>query len=401
MTLSTSQIFRQGIGAVLAQQEGLARTQLEIASGKSILTPADDPSGAVRVIDIKEQIGTVEQYLENGAFARTELALEEGALKAAENVLQRVRELMLQANNDSQTTSTRQSLGNEVSARIDELQAIANTRNASGDFLFAGFQIATQPFSRSGGSVVYNGDQGQRRIQVGPSSLVPISDSGVDVFQLIKTGNGTFTVDNTAANTGSGVISSASKSGTFVKDDYTLNFIQAVPTDPVTYQVVGAVSGVVAAGTYVPREGITFNGVSLAVDGVPQNGDSFTVKPSVNQDVFTTLDTIAAALQAPSELPDANARLHNDLAEGLENIDRALDNFLRVHSNIGSRLNNLDSQLENNENFRLRMQGALSDTEDLDFAEAISQLNFQSFALEAAQQVFIKVQGLSLFDYIR
>ena len=400
MTISTTQIFRQGINAILSQQEALSRTQAEIASGKRIQTPSDDPSGAVKILDIEEQIATAEQHLRNGEFARTELYLEEGAMTGAQNVLQRVRELMIQANNDTQSESTRQGIATEVRARRDELLALANTRNASGDYLFSGFQTDSLPFSMNGGNVVYNGDQGQRRIQVGPSSLVPINDSGVDVFQLIKNGNGTLSVDNASSNTGSGIVQSLSQDNSLVSDTYTLNFIQLTPGDPVTYEVRDSSAALVSSGNYVSGDSIGFNGAVVVLNGAPANGDSFTVSPSVNQDVFATLNNIITALEAPStELAD-NASFHNDMAEGLNDIDQALDNFLRIRSNIGSRLNNLDTQAEVNENFLLRMQDAASQVQGLDIAEAISRLSAQSISLEAAQKVFIEVQGLSLFDFL-
>ena len=400
MTISTTQIFRQGINAILSQQEGLSRTQAEIASGKRIQTPSDDPSGAVKILDIEERIATAEQHLRNGLFARTELALEEGAMTGAQNVLQRVRELMIQANNDTQSESTRKGIATEVRARRDELVALANTRNASGDYLFSGFQTDSLPFSMSGGNVIYNGDQGQRRIQVGPSSLVPINDSGVDVFQLIKNGNGTLDADNTISNTGSGIVQSLSQDSSLVSDTYTLNFIQLAPTDPVTYEVLDSSAALVTSGSYVSGESIGFNGAVIVLNGEPANGDSFTVSPSVNQDVFATLNNIIAALEAPSTDLADNSSFHNNMGEGLNDIDQALDNFLRIRSNIGSRLNNLDSQAEVNENFLLRMKDAASQVQDLDYAEAISRLSAQSSSLEAAQKVFIEVQGLSLFDFL-
>lgn len=400
MTISTTQIFRQGINAILSQQEGLSRTQAEIASGKRIQTPSDDPSGAVKILDIEEQIATAEQHLRNGEFARTELYLEEGAMTGAQNVLQRVRELMIQANNDTQSESTRQGIATEVRARRDELLALANTRNASGDYLFSGFQTDSLPFSMNGGNVVYNGDQGQRRIQVGPSSLVPINDAGIDVFQLIKNGNGTLSVDNASSNTGSGIVQSLSQDNSLVSDTYTLNFIQLTPNDPITYEVRDSSAALVSSGNYASGESIGFNGAVIVLNGAPANGDSFTVSPSVNQDIFATLNNIITALEAPStELAD-NANFHNDMAAGLNDIDQALDNFLRIRSNIGSRLNNLDSQSEVNENFLLRMKDAASQVQDLDYAEAISRLSAQSSSLEAAQKVFIEVQGLSLFDFL-
>jgi len=191
-----------------------------------------------------------------------------------------------------------------------------------------------------------------------------------------------------------------SQSSGFVSDTYTLNFIQLAATDPITYEVRDSGAALVSSGAYEGGGAIGFNGISMVVEGVPANGDSFTVSPSANQDVFTTLTNIIAALEAPSTDLADNASLHNDMNENLNNIDQALDNFLRVRSTIGSRLNNIDSQNEVNENFLLRMKSAISEVQDLDFAEAISRLSSQATSLEAAQKVFVEVQSLSLFDYL-
>ena len=60
--------------------------------------------------------------------------------------------------------------------------------------MFGGYQRRRrQPFTiAAGGSVVYNGDQGQRTLQISDSRFVAINDSGADVFQRIPEGNGTF-----------------------------------------------------------------------------------------------------------------------------------------------------------------------------------------------------------------
>jgi len=220
------------------------------------------------------------------------------------------------------------------------------------------------------------------------------------VFERIKTGNGTLTASTAATNSGSSVLKSLSQSSSYTADVYTLSFSQAAPSDPVTYTVNGVATGAVASGTYVPGDAITFNGINMVVEGEPADGDAFSVSPSAHQDVFASLATIISALEGPSTAAADNAKLHNAMNGGLNNIDRALDNFLRVRSNIGSRLNNLDSQSEVNENFLLRMKEARSEVQDLDFAEAISRLSAQSTSLEAAQKVFIEVQSLSLFDFL-
>jgi flagellar hook-associated protein 3 FlgL len=90
----------------------------------------------------------------------------------------------------------------------------------------------------------------------------------------------------------------------------------------------------------------------------------------------------------------------NPQANVLDKLTTSLEKVLTVQATIGARLNALDRQENLNEDNILGMQTVLSETEDLDFAEAISKFNLQSVSLQAAQQAYTKVQGLSLFNYL-
>ena len=401
MRLSTSQIFQQGVTAMLEQQTKLSQTQQQLSTGKRINTPADDPAGAARVLDIKEHIATVEQYERNANLLKTELALEENALVGVNNLLQRVRELTIQASNDTNNADNRQSIAEEIRVRLNELVALSNSKDGNGDYLFAGFQDSNQPFSFSGGTVAYNGDQGQTFLQVGARVQVPSNDSGAAVFQLIDTGNGVYTALDNPANTGTGIVGTTALDGSFVTDTYTVSFIQLAPTDPVTYQVSGVVSGVVATGAYNSGDTISFNGAALTIDGVPANGDSFSISPAGRQDMFATLDKLATALESGNDSALGGAQLHNEVNRQLNNLDQALENVSSIRAQVGTRLNNIDSQSQLNTDFILQMQEAQSNIEDVDFVEAISRLNLQTVALQAAQKTYVQVQGLSLFNFLR
>ncbi|MCK4710111.1 MAG: hypothetical protein KAU21_15945, partial [Gammaproteobacteria bacterium] len=143
-------------------------------------------------------------------------------------VLQRVRELTVQAGNiGTGDLQTRTAITSEIRQRIDELLNLANTRDVNGDYLFSGFKSRTQPFYTDGaGSYSYNGDQGQMQVKIGNTRQVTVSDSGADVFQKIRLGNGTFSVDQGLVNTGFGVITqgSVSSSTDYVAHDYMLQF---------------------------------------------------------------------------------------------------------------------------------------------------------------------------------
>ena len=398
--LSTLQIYQSGISTILDKQADLARTQLELSSGKRIQSPSDDPSGAVKILDLEEDIRLVDQYQRNASLAQGQLSVEESTLSGVNNVLQRVRELTVQANNATQSPETRASIAVEVKARLEELVALANTRDANDEYLFAGFQAQTQPFTQQGGAVVYSGDDGQRFLDIAASAQIAVRDSGSRVFLAVDAGNGSFDFSAALGNSGTAVVSQSSADNSFVRDDYTVTFSQLSPADPVTYSVTDSSAAVVAAGNYTPGDAISFNGARLVIQGAPEDGDSISLDSAPKQSIFETLRGIAQALENSSGTPSGGAAVNNALASGLNNLDQAIGNVLEVQSDVGVRLNRIDSQQSINEEFNLQLQTTLSDVQDVDFAEAISKLNLQLVALQAAQQTYVTTQGLTLFNYI-
>jgi flagellar hook-associated protein 3 FlgL len=400
MRLSTAQIFQQGINNILTRQAEVQQTQQQLATGRKVSTPADDPIAAVRILDISEDVQLIEQYERNGDLAQSQLAFEETVLEDVANVLQRVRELTVTANNASQSAEARRSIAVEVEARLEELVTLANAQDASGEFIFAGFQSRNQPFSRSGGDVVYAGDQGQRFLQISGNTRVAVRDPGNEVFLEVPVGNGRFAVVPDSANAGTGVVRTTDVDGSYLPDDYTLTFVQAAPGDPLTFEVTDSSANVVASGPYVAGESIAFNGAEVVIEGEPEVGDSFAIPADSRQDMFTTLRDIADSLRNAGDSATEVAAINNAMANGLRNIDQALGVALEKRADVGVRLNRVESQLRINEDFTLQLQETLSEIQDLDYAEAISRLNLQLVALEAAQQTYVRTQGLTLFNFL-
>jgi len=404
MRVSTPQIFRQGTNAILDQQAGLGKTQLQLATGKRIVSPSDDPAASAQVLDLTQALGTTRQYQWNADAAKTRLGLEEYALTSVADLLQRVRTLVVQTSNTGTLSNAdHKAIANEVQQRLGELLNLANTRDANSEYIFAGYQGRVQPFaSNNAGGFVYNGDQGSRYLQVGPTTQVAIGDSGMDVFQAIRNGNGTFAVAGAGANTGTGLIDPGSANpATYVADNYAINF--TVVGAVTTYDVVDTTTAttLLAAQPYVDGGNISFNGIQTKVSGAPANGDSFTLTPSVNQDMFTTLQRLSNTLQAGANSPASLAQLGMGLNAAMGAIDQSLEKVVEIRARIGARQNTIDSQVDTNEAFMLGLNQALSNVQDLDYASAASRMNQQLLALQAAQQTFSKVQGLSLFNFLR
>ena len=403
MRLSTQSYYQRSIAAMLDQQSALSRIQNQVASGKKITSPADDPIAAVHIMELERSKQEYGQYDKNSALARNRLNLEESAIADAGTVLQRVRELILQASNTGTLTDQdRNSIAVELQSRLEQLQDIGNRKDGNGEYLFAGFSTLTQPFvGASSGNVVYAGDQGSRVLQVGPTQRIADSHSGFDLFMNIPQGNGTFYTRAGAANTVNGSINvgSVTNPAAWVRDNYTLTFTAAD-----TWEITDTATptpNVVATGTYTPGNAIDFNGVRVAISGTPAAGDTFSINESRNESVFDTVDRVIDVLRNPANTPAAMAQLSTTLDGSLQQIDQASDHMLGVRGQVGARLSSLDTADADREDVGIDIAASLSDLQDLDYAEALARMNQQLVGLQAAQLSYSQIAQLSLFNYLK
>lgn len=398
--MSTAQAFQNGINQILDRQTQLHATELQISNGKRVALPSDDPVAASQILKLNTELTQIDQYAENANLATTHLSLEENSITSIQNELQRFRELVLQANNSTQSFQERRAIRVELEQIADQILSSANSKGASGEYIFSGYQSATSPFQVSGNTTTYSGDSGQRTVRIGAGSEVLVGDSGEQVFMDIPSGNGYFSFAADVANTGTAAIGSTSGSSSFIPDSYQIVFTQLLPDDPVTYEVFDGLGASITTGNYVDGQSISFAGASVGFGGVPEDGDNFQIESSSPQDIFSSLHQIINALTTLGDDGAERARLGTDLALGLENIDQVMEHLSEVRTDIGSRMARIDAQLNLNSDFELRVEESLSNLEDLDLTEAISQLNLEITTLEAAQQAYLRVQGLSLFNYL-
>jgi len=187
--ISSYMISQRALHAILGQQNSLAETQLQLATGKRAINPSDDPASAARVLDLNRAIATVQQYQSNANTAKGRLELEDSLLSGATDLLHRAGELAVQGNNDTLSPSDKKAIATEVRQLLDQMVSTANAKNSSGEYVFSGYQADTRPFSlEASGRYGYNGDMGQRRIQIAPDRQLADGDNGYDVFVDIETG---------------------------------------------------------------------------------------------------------------------------------------------------------------------------------------------------------------------
>ena len=400
MRVSTSWMQQQSVGSMMDRQSDLSDLNIQLSTGTRINQPSDDPVGAARALDLTHVTADTAQYQRNITSANARLGLEDQTLSNVTNVLGRVRTLLLQAANGTQTDETRGDIAAEMVQLRQQLLGQANSKDGQGEYIFAGNRTGTEPFASQNG-VTYVGDDGQRMVAAGPGLQVATGDPGSAVFANIPTGNGTFAISAAAANSGSAVAGASSVSDPHANPSawdggsYSIVFTAAD-----AYEVRDGGGAVLDSGSYDPAVGgsVSFRGAQVAFSGTPAAGDSFALGASSTQDVFTTLDKIIGTLQQPN---GGGADTQNDINTQFANLDQAINTITRTRGAVGARMNALDQQSGLNDDLTLQYKSALSDVQDLNYYDAISQLGAQTTALQAAQQTFTKIQGSKLFDYLR
>lgn len=300
MRISTQQFYRQGVDVMLEQQTRLNETEVQLATGKRVNTPSDDPSASVQILNLTEVSDRIAQYQRNAGVAQSRLEQEEVALQGINNLLQRVRELAVQGNNGTMGTENRRAIAFEIKQHMEAYLQLANTQDANGEYVFAGFRTDTPPFSHDGlGNFTYNGDSGQRRLQVGDGRDVAVGDPGSAIF-----------------------------------------------------------------------------------NDIPANAGGTTDLGAIIYDLAANYD---AGVEDPNALAD---------------LDAAIGRVLETRAKVGARVAAIEDQRTSNDALDLAVVQVKSSLEDLDYAEAISRFNQQLVGLQASQQAFLRVQNLSLFNFL-
>lgn len=392
MRISTSAIYDANVSMLNQQQAKLLHTQQQLASGRRMLTPADDPIAAARALEVSQSDAMNTQYDTNRKTAISTYSLADGALQSVTDLLQYVRTKTIEAGG-ALTPSMRQSMAVDINARLQELQGLANSTDGLGNYLFSGFQGKTQPFANVAGTVQYNGDDGQRMIQASSSRQLAATDSGADIFMRVKS----FVTQAAAGNSGSGIISQGivTNPALVTGSSYQVSF-----TGATTYDVIQATpapaTSLSTGNTYVSGQAITMGGMQFNIAGVPAAGDTFTATPA-NESIFKTISDFGSALASGSLTP---AQFSDSLSRATHMLDSGLDKVLTVRASLGSRMNEVDSLQTAGTDLGLSFKATLSQLQDEDYNKGISDLNQQQLSLQAAQKSFKQISDLSLFNYL-
>lgn len=401
--ISFLQGFHSGLNGILRVQDQTFKTQEQVSSGRRVVTPADDPVASARIIQVNQELSQVNQYIDNTDAVENRLKLAENQLTQLNEIYIRLKELTISTGNITYDQIQRQAIASEMDTRLLELVDLGNTRDVNGEYIFAGFQGGSIPFVQQlNGQFSYNGDDGQRFVQIASTTDVPISDSGRKIFMDVDAPANRFDVAANPNNTGTGVYSAGTVSNQATYDagypmDYIIEF-----SSPATYFVRDETGAIILPDPqpYTAGTPISFNGADVTLTGAPAAGDTFLVNSTQKLDIFTATYNFSEALKVLTNSPADLATLDTMRDDMLTSIQNAQTNLNKVVAEIGARQNTVESVRDLHSGVELVNQEVLSELRDLDYAEAISRLSLETFTLEAAQQTFSRVTNLSLFNFL-
>ena len=417
MRISTSEFLLGSLNTMLTQETTVNQLNEEISSGQSLTDPTTNPAGAGLVLNLSDEINHL-TFDNNNANAATQ-SIQSGisVLQQVTTVLNQVRQTAAQAANGTTTAADRTSFVNVVQDALQELVQLANTQGADGSYLFSGSKAATTPFSQlSNGQVIYDGDGGRNQVEIAPNLDVPVSLSGQSIFMDIPNGNGSFSVAASGSNTGGAVaipasVTSASQVAAerLAGSQYEVSF--AGSGSSLTYSVssgtgapgsagFAASSGVVASGAFTAGSDVQFAGMDVQFQGAPAAGDAFTIAPSQNTSIFATVQTLVSALEIPQSGPGQSALAQQKIQSVLGNLDQGQTSILLAQASFGANLSEVQTVQGQNTTLSTNAKTQLSATQSADLPQVMANYSEGVTALQAAQEAFARIQGLTLFSVI-
>ncbi|MBS64178.1 flagellar hook-associated protein FlgL [Salinisphaera sp.] len=403
MRLSTNSIYSMSTQSILRQQGQVAGIGQQLASGKKIVTPADDPRAASQALVVSQASAVNDQFEASRTSARRSISAEETQLDQVTRALQAVTPQLVKAGNGTLSDADRNSIATDLEGIYAQMLGSANAQDGNGRFIFAGHDGDKTPFVESGGRVSYQGDEGLQNLRVDASRMMAINDTGSRVFTSV-TESAQYVGTADGGNAGTGVFGSinvADASSADFGNEFQLSFSE---TDgEVRYSVANATTGetLVADQPYVAGEPIELGeSMRVTIKGTPADGDGFTFARDREEDnnILNTLAEVIDVLKTGTDTPASRAALENGLNSAHRKVANSLDNVLTVRASLGSRLNELDTLDTVGAARGLNYDMTRSQLEDLDYMSAYSDYSLAQVALQFSQKTFTDIQKLSMFS---
>tara|TARA_R110002012_G_scaffold242832_1_gene417299 strand:+ start:396 stop:1613 length:1218 start_codon:yes stop_codon:yes gene_type:complete len=405
MRVSTAQFYFQNSQQLTSKQSSVNEQVNYLSNGKRVLTAKDDAVAYGTLAGYKDELANIEKYQRNITQAENRNTLQETSFENAEALMQELKQNLIRANNGTLSDSDLKSLAAQVQYGQAQLLNIANSKDETGGYIFAGYNTDVQPFAlQPDNSVTYQGDSGIRELQIAKNVTVATNQPGNLAFESVPNALGDFQpVYNTSTSEISinlAKITDPSSNdvtpGAGFPPPYNISFTS--PTDLTITDADG--DTFFSTNAYVPGQVISLtNGIELQISGNPLPGDSVDLIPQESISVFETFKKAVDWMESGASSTNSAQRQidYNDI---LDQVDNALNHIISRRTEAGVRMQLIDNQESNHLDAELYLEKGRSNVEDLDFAKAVANFEQSKVALQAAQQTFIQVKDLNLFNFI-
>lgn len=200
MRISTSQQYYNGKQNMLDSQAKLNKLQNQLSTGRKVMSPSDDPVAAARGLLVSQSQSVNKQYMNNQDIALQQLDMTDSILGNMSSTLTNVVSSAVQGGNGAYSAAERRSIATELKQQLSALVDMANSKTATGEYIFGGYRSNEKPFSDSGSGITYNGNGGTQQLQVESSSQVSITENGSEVFMRVLDKNGNPIPDGSGNN---------------------------------------------------------------------------------------------------------------------------------------------------------------------------------------------------------
>ena len=401
MRVSTQQFYFQN-AQQLSNKQSDVNNQIEyISSGKRVLTAQDDAVAYTSLAGYKTELANIEKYQRNITQAQNRNSFRENTFASAEDVMQQFKQLFIQARNGTLSDVDLKALAELGRNSQAQMLDLANSKDETGGYVFSGYQIDKKPFAQQiDGSVIYQGDNGVRQLQIAKNVLVDINEPGDSAFDKVLNADGDFTAKYNTNTSGisitkAAIVDRGAYNAVANPPDYNFSFTSS--TDLTVTDNNGAV--VFNTASYVPGQIIAFNGVEVQLNGKPLPGDDFDLTPQEHISIFDTINNAIKWMEQGSSAPDSviHAIEHD---KTLGQLEAALNHMtsMRVSAGVNQKL--IENQGGIHSDNQIYLSKGQSVIEDLDFASAVANFEQSKVALQAAQQTFSQLSNMSLFNYL-
>ncbi|MGN7912615.1 flagellar hook-associated protein FlgL [Enterobacter sp. 22466] len=183
MRLSTLYMYKQSSEAMTKRMSQSNEAYLRMSAGKTLLKASDDPTAATDAVKHQDALAKLEMYSNVRSRTRSALEFQDHILNGVGNLMTTtLKEKMVAAGSDAYSDDDRRALGKEIEGIRENLLDLANSRDASGRYIFSGFDTDTPAFDENG---VYQGGDEARRQTVADGTEMQTGHLGDEIFNDI------------------------------------------------------------------------------------------------------------------------------------------------------------------------------------------------------------------------